>query len=592
MTAPGECPMTTRQLVLKCLDFVQVFSNRKFYKFQCDISYRIIESVLLNDGMIITGLVSRQAGKTETVSKTVIGLAVLLPKLASMFPADKRLSNFQNGFSVLIFGPIEDKALLPFDRARELVNSEHGANILAKLKITTGSNRKGTLTFSNGSVVTAKSASANTNNEGFTGNLIVLEETQDISRSKIDKEIRPILANTRGSMVAIGTANEVGASFKEMILANQETEARTGVKNHFEANWRIVVTHKNAQYAKEEAEYKSGKSKKAPFEGHLNYEKHVRDEIARYGGEDVPEFRMNFMLMWREGGAGAIDRPAWLRSALVAKELGQRVYPGAQVAAIDVGKVNDSTFVTVGDLDWSNPIVDHFAQGSDTEPATLYRKCVTDMASYKGDFEDRNGKEGQYQKIVKFLTGPGKSVSVLCIDSTSVGDPVFERLRVLLGDTMNVVPIKFTHIEKNNLYKHYTQEIVAGRVLYNAGPITQQMSVFREFEDQHAELLKVTNEEKGTVSYEAPQGHHDDAPDSGALLCRAATLVKTLTMPYIECQPLPRGLFGGPPSETRTRGRRIVASDSPFSRRKRLDHGKHEYGAQPQRHERAHPLAA
>ena len=559
------CPLSDRALVNKCVEFVQEFAGRKFYDFQKLICYRIVESLINRDGAVVSALVSRQAGKTEIVSKTISALVILLPKLSGSFPDDQRLIKYARGLNVLIFGPVEEKALLPFNRARELINSAHGQKILDSLKVYTTANKKGDLVFSNGSSIIARSASAGTNNEGNSGHLIILEETQDISRTKIEKEIRPILANTFGTMVAIGTANEVGATFKEMIESNIRIEEETGVQNHFEFDWIKVVANKKEMYEREAKLHKEGKGP-APNVGHLEYEKHVLGEIKRYGGQDVSEFRMNFLLKWREGGAGAIDRKAWKAGAVRNLEFGQRRWRGIQVAGIDVGKVNDSTCVVVADLDWEHPIIDHFAQGSDKEAATLYRKCITDVAFFKGLFENDGLKAGQYQMICDFLAR--KQVGVVCVDCTSVGDPVYERIKALLGDFVEVLPVRFTHSEKTNLYKHYTQEVEAGRVSYAAGPLTSSMETFKDFDDQHFELLKVSNVEKQTVSYEAPAGLHDDAPDAAALMCRAATLVKAQLMPYIEVQEMP-SRFTFRATEGPAKGRRVVSQDSPLYRGRR-----------------------
>lgn len=561
--APQRCPYTDKQLIEKILEFIQILSNRKFYRFQTIIAYRIIESVIRRDGATITGLVARQAGKTEIVSKTILGLAILLPALAKTFMADERLSLYAGGLHVLIFGPSLDKALLPFNRCRELINSDHGQMVLQSPGIEVGitTDKAGMNGFSNGSTITARSASPNTNNEGFTAHLVVLEETQDMSRTKIVKEIVPILTNTFGTMVSIGTANEVGATFKEMIETNLKIEANGGPRNHYEFDYKVVIANRREVYDGESETFVKGLGL-PPDPGHLLYSKSIA-KIIEDMGEDSPEFRMNFLLKWREFGAGAIDPKVWARCGNTLKEMGQRVYPGEQVAGIDVGKTNDSTVCTIMDLDWEHPLIDPFAQG-DTDRAIIYRKAVTDILFLKGKFETTDGVIGQYEHLMRFLES--KNISLVVIDCTGVGDPVFERIEALAGDRFKVVPFRFVQPHKNNLYKHYIQEIDSGRVTYPAGPVTKIMLQFQQFDKQHFELLKIVDTEKDTVSYEAPHGIHDDACDSAALACHAATLVKDAMMPYIEMLPMPRAATQRGRVQKSEGGRRKTSQDSPFYR--------------------------
>jgi hypothetical protein len=92
----------TTQLVDKIFAFCEAYSGIKFFPYQTQFSKRIIRSVIENDGDEITGLQSRQSGKSEVISTTTGGLAIILPVLANMpmFAGDKRLEGFKDGMLI------------------------------------------------------------------------------------------------------------------------------------------------------------------------------------------------------------------------------------------------------------------------------------------------------------------------------------------------------------------------------------------------------------------------------------------------------------------------------------------------------------
>ena len=76
--------LKTSELTRKIQIFCEMLTGRKFFPHQAQFSRRIIEGVLLNDPDTITSLMSRQSGKSFTVSATLSGLMVILPVFANM----------------------------------------------------------------------------------------------------------------------------------------------------------------------------------------------------------------------------------------------------------------------------------------------------------------------------------------------------------------------------------------------------------------------------------------------------------------------------------------------------------------------------
>lgn len=516
------CPLSTEQLVDKTLVFIEYLSDTKFYAYQALFARRVVSSIINRDGATITALWARQSGKTETVANVCIGLAIILPALAREFPDDPRLMPFADGFMVGIYAPIDHQAKISFTRMRNLVNSEHGVEILSDpdIDVELVTNRSDTLGFSNGSRVMAKSASPETQIEGDTHHLVICEEAQRLSRQKVDKEISPMLASTNGTCVKIGTAWHSRGGFHISIQQNIEEHRSGGPRSHFEFDYKIVIREKRARYEEEVREHGVGN----PF--HLNYEKFIEGEIKKLGGTDSEEFKMNYCCQWQESRIIAVSPRKFKEARLLNVEAG-RSTRGFQVAGLDIGKTIDATVLTVGFVDMQHPIVNkYFLPGADEDRQFFYNKTILDWLEIYGDF---TGGEGQYQQLVDYLSMT--NVKVLCVDATTVGNPVCEQLDAMLGGSITVVPVVFSLVSKHNLYKYYLTELHAGRVKYAAGPNTQQRIEYKKFVHEHEILDKVAH--GNYVTCEAPEGEHDDYPDSASLMCWAEKVAASVMLPEI-----------------------------------------------------------
>lgn len=521
------CPLETRDIVDRVVLFCEKLSDISYYTYQSLFTRRIVESVLENDGDTITGLWSRQCGKTEDVATVCIGLAVLMPVLSREFPDDPRFKPFKKGFLVGVYAPIQDQANISFSRMRDKINSEVGEAILAdeELDVQVVTNRGDTLTFSNGSIIISKSASPDTQIEGKTHHLVICEEAQKLTRAKVEKEIRPMLAATNGTMVKIGTAWESRGGFHVSITHNEEERKRGGKRNHFEFPYDIVIAEKRRAYDRDGN----------PF--HLNYEKFVANEIRRLGGTDSDEFKMNFRCLWQESRVIAI-RPDVFEAAMDTTLTAGARRGGFQVAGLDIGKVTDSTVLTVMNVDLAHPIRNPFTlPDAEEEKQIYYSKYITDWLELGGSFE---GSAGQYRKLIEYLEMT--SVQVLCIDCTSIGDPVFERIEAMIGGTVICVPFRFGPVSKSELYKYYLQEVNSGRVRYAASKQTRERFEYRKFLAEHLDLDK--EDRGGYVICRAPEGGHDDYPDSAALACWAEKVAADQVMPEVQVTTAPWGHGG------------------------------------------------
>ena len=183
--------MKITELTNVVYDFCAMYSGIKLFLYQEQFSKRLIRSLLENDGEELTALFSRQIGKSETVAVTVGGVMIFLPYLATlpMFKEDKRIMRFEDGVWVGIFAPSLRQSQITFNRIRARLQSKTCKKILqdpeSNLYFTTSNGQ--TCSLSNGSWATSLSASENSNIEGESLKLIIIEEAQDVSDFKIKK---------------------------------------------------------------------------------------------------------------------------------------------------------------------------------------------------------------------------------------------------------------------------------------------------------------------------------------------------------------------------------------------------------------------
>ena len=509
------CGLDTPDLIEMILQFTKALTGIKFYNYQYIFCRRIVESILENDGEEITGLWSRQSGKTESLADLGYGLCIILPALAKVFSDDPRLSSYKTGFWIGIYAPIASQAAISFSRMRALTTKPHTKEVMSdpEINVRVDVSRGDTVTFSNGSMIEAHSASPDSQIEGKTWHLVMLEESQKLTQQKVDKEIGPMLTSTNGTLVKIGTAWISKGGFHKSIQHNLDIWRQTGRRNHFEFPYDLVIAEKNKAYAED----------KNPF--HLKYEKWIAKQIKRLGGVDSIEFKMNFRCLWNESRLLAVNPETLKRAGLteLEMELGRG---GFRVGGLDIGKINDSTVLTVMDVDYANPVVNNMVtDGQDEERQYYYKKCITDWYVTEGAFE---GTDGQYETVANYIVESG--IKVLVMDTTGNGDAFYERLDAMLGDNIQIIPFNFALPNKAKLYRYYLQELHAYRLFYPAGPLTQNSQAYKRFVQENEDLDRVQHGLHVTYQHPEGEGYHDDFPDSAALACWAEKLAPTLEM--------------------------------------------------------------
>lgn len=500
------CPLTDGQLVDLIMQFVVVYNEPAgihLYNYQTVFMRRAVEAVIGDEGTVITALWSRQSGKSEALACLASSLCIILPAMAKAFPQDLRLGRYVEGFWIGIFAPKQQQSSIIYGRIRSRAMRESSMEIYMDpdIAVAVATSRGDQVSWTNGSFVTAQTASESSTVEGLTFHLIIIDEAQLVGEVKLSKEIAPMLAATNGSMVKIGTANALRGNFRKSIIYNVETEKATGKRNHFEFPYTHVIIDKRRKYE----ETKDPK--------HLAYEKWVAGELRRLGGNiENEEFRQNFRLLWQEANTGAIDRDAFAEAGDYQMEQVTSGFTRRYVAGLDYGRKRDCTILTIAEVD-DTPIVDVRAviRPNEESPTYFVKRIV---AWY--EIPGRKWHDILATVVEKLSL---YSVDTVVCDGTGVGDPLTEQLQALVPG-MYIITFMMSHVGNDKAYKYYIQEIEAGRMRYVAGDKTRMTPEFEQFVHEHEELLK---DRVGVfIRCYAPEGEHDDYCDSGALCCWAA----------------------------------------------------------------------
>lgn len=492
MSDARKTVLSTATLVNKICDFCELYSGRKFYPYQEQFAKRIIRSIIENDGEEITALFSRQSGKSECVAITSGGLLIILPTLANMpmFANDKRLAMYKDGMTIGIFAPSERQAKLTYGKIKNFIQGKTAQAILSDPEFNLGfSTSNGqTVALTNGSFVTAISASDGSNIEGESFKLIICEEAQDISNFKITKSIRPMGAAYNATTIDIGTATTYKGYFYDVIQRNkaENPSKASAYRNHLEYDYTVA-------------------SKYNP-----NYARYVEKEKKRLG-ENSDSFRMSYKLEWIIERGMFIDIAEFeINNTEPLLEYSLSDLKNNHVVGIDLGGKGDSTVVTVVEVDWDMPVTLETKVDDNGEEVT-YETYNTYVKSWL-EIKDVPDYEEQYYMIMDFLSH--YRISRVVCDATRES-AVAHRLRANLN--CEVIPFIFTPRAKSDMYKTLDREITSGRARVCAGKATKETVEYQKFVEQLGDLQKGYSGANMIISHPDERGAHDDFPDSWAL---------------------------------------------------------------------------
>lgn len=493
-----------KKLVTRIVALAQTLAEKRFYDYQIEIAYRIIESVLLHDGDVITALIARQSGKTETLSSVVAALGIILPQLAAQYKDDWRLNitdekgvyrGFRNGIQIGIYAPRREQAEIMFNRIKHAFESDTGIKILKELNLKMSESNGDRIRLSNGTRILSQSASEQSKIEGATHHLLIAEEAQDISDLKVRKSLHPMVSSLLGTMVKIGTATTRKCDFYNAIKTNERTEIISGKRNNFFYPHTITERYNSL------------------------YRKYVEKERQRLG-EDSDEFRMAYGCEWIfERGMFITQAQLFHTDVVQSYGMFSLLHPRglhknfAQykiIVGIDWGSSSDSTVLTVMAVNWNAPLESGVYEDMDSQhDYTFYKKHVLNWVEFIGD-----NYESQYWQIFEYLKSL-PNLAKIVTDSNTCGLPIFDRLKASFdGSGVEVVPFNFNQRIKSDAYKSLYSEFCGHRITFPAHVDVRKTTVWRKFVNQMLDLRKDYNKGLMSVSHPDERGAHDDYPDS------------------------------------------------------------------------------
>lgn len=472
----------------KIMDFGKVLTGIPLYSYQEEIAYRIIYSVITFEGSVLTVLLSRQSGKSETMAFVIDTLTVLLPALAKIIPD---LEQFSNGFRVGLFAPQSDQVVTTYSRAMTRLTSANAEMVLSDPDLLVSLESEVRLNLSNGSFLAGQVASKQSKIESKTYDLIIIEEAQDTDDFLVTKSIEPMLTATGGTLVKVGTTGVTKNHFWYEIQANRNHDRKIPdkrLRNHFEYAYKEIISARRHQFEIDHKKF------------HLNYEADILRKKERWG-EDSQAFKLAYALVWDlESGMLISDKEF---NTLLNRKLGfQEPSTGDYVVAgLDIGKAPAETVLTIAKVWYTD---DPFEKP--------YKQILAWVCLGGLDYE------AQHHEILNYIVE--YNISTIFADYTGVGKPVVDRLVYACGEYVNIEPYTFTTQSKSDMWYNFTSDIQTRRLIVPANRMVRGTIEFQKFEDQMKNCQKYFN--GAYMVCEKSEGYFDDMVDSCALMCLAA----------------------------------------------------------------------
>lgn len=475
-------------ITAKIIEFGKVLTGVPLYSYQEEIAYRIVYSVITFEGAVLTVLLSRQSGKSETMAFVIDTLAVILPALAKIIPD---LEQFSSGFRIGLFAPQSDQVVTTYSRAMTRMDTANAEMILSDPDINVYMQSEARLQLSNGSFLAGQVASKQSKIESKTYDLVIIEEAQDVDDFICSKSIEPMISATSGTILKVGTTGMTKNHFWYEIVNNRNLDRKVVDKrlvNHFEYDYKKIILARRVQYEVDHKKF------------HLNYEADIMRKRERWG-EDSQAFKLAFALVWDlESGMLITDKEF---NNILNRKKGFAVCQNQDyvVAGLDIGKSPAETVLTIAKV----------YKGED-----LFEKPYKEILAWVclGGLD----YESQHHALLDYILE--YNISTIFADYTGVGKPVVDRLIYACGEYVNIEPYTFTAQSKSDMWYNFTSDITTKRLIVPANKAVRSTMEFQKFEEQMKNCQKYYN--GSYLVCEKSPGYFDDMVDSTALMCLAA----------------------------------------------------------------------
>lgn len=479
--------------------FARHVLGKPLYAYQAEVAEAVLASIKGGHGRIITVMMSRQAGKNQ-LSATLEAYLLMTMKQGTIVKAAPTFT------PQIITSRLRLLSLLDTPLTRRRIWTSHGYIVGLAPRA-----ERALLRSHTGPRVMFYSASPESSVVGATADLLLeIDEAQDVSPEKFDRDFRPMASTTHTTTILYGTAWSEHTLLARQRAINLEQEQRTGLRTHFEFDWRALAAINPA------------------------YRAFVEEEIARLG-EDHHAIQTQFLLR-PISGAGYLLSP--LQRALLQGEHTWENEPlpdacyiaGMDVAGEDRAAIapvlsgetagrhkRDSSVLSIGRVtynEWQLPCIE-----------VVHQHWWTGQSQMQ-----------QYSSVRALVERWG--IRVLAIDATGLGAGLTSMLLDKLGDE-RVLAFTFTRASKSKLAYQFLSLVNSGRVKLYVEQGAPRHILHECW--QQLRLARYRLPAPQTIDiYVDPADGHDDFLVSLALLCEA---MRDFSTPATSTLVQPRHLY-------------------------------------------------
>jgi hypothetical protein len=442
-----------------------------------EIAHAILDSILNHRGLTFSILLARQMGKNEISALIEAYLLECMEEGTIVKAAPTYKPQIITSYSRLL-------SMLQRPSTQPRLWRSHGYII--------GLSPEPNLARSQGGPrIMLLSANPDAHIVGATASLLLeVDEAQDVSVEKFNRDLRPMCSTRNCTTVLYGTAWSNDTLLAQVQATNQELEELDGIRRHFQYDWRTLAAL------------------------NPNYKAFVEQEIQRLG-EDHLTIRTQYCLQTISGAGLLLSEHqrhllcgihSWLDRP---DEYDTDYY----VAGLDVGgesrpssvhaqasRKRASTVLTIARVVWNElhlPCLHivHQVQWTGKPYLEQYAQCVALCELW--------------------------DIRRLVIDKTGLGEGMASLLKAKLGED-KVVPFHFTRQSKSKLTYQFLSLIDSGRLKmysYEGAPDDISIEAWKQLK---LARYRVPGEDLLDM-YVAPDEGHDDYLISIALCCEAAS---------------------------------------------------------------------